>query len=448
MSLYQIFQTGELIEHENYNLTDEIIQASTKVDNYNSLLNETINEARYLREISTDTLINFFDTFSEHFIMQGDRGLQERLATHGISFLLAFLRKNNLKSLLEESLHGNLNSLDELIFVKSLNKHLIAQPRGVVTHWLAGNVPILGMISMIQGILTRNVNVIKLPRENGLVLPLLASLMSQVKTVINGTSISGKDLLKGCLFLYCERDDNEGQNLLSTTSDVRVAWGGREAVENVMSLNRRYGTEDVIFGPKYSFAAIGKNSINKDKIKDFMYRLALDVSVFDQQGCNSPHTVFLEQDNSLEGEKFAELLADAMGEVLNRIPRNQVSSDEAYSVLNIRSEYYFNGKVYSSNGSEWTVIYSEEQGLADACYSRIIFVRPINNLEEVLELIKPKQHQTLGLSISNDSKKEFVKKAAAKGIERITDIGKMSIYDHPWDGIFPMDRFIRWVSVS
>ena len=33
-----------------------------------------------------------------------------------------------------------------------------------------------------------------------------------------------------------------------------------------------------------------------------------------------------------------------------------------------------------------------------------------------------------------------------KGIERITELGKMSVYDYPWDGMFPINQFVRWVS--
>ena len=103
-------------------------------------------------------------------------------------------------------------------------------------------------------------------------------------------------------------------------NDVRIAWGGREAVETVMSLPRRYGTDDIIFGPKYSFAAVGKNSFDSDKLDDLTYRLALDASIFEQQGCNSPHTVFIEEGSEITPLIFAQNLADAMEKVLKRIP--------------------------------------------------------------------------------------------------------------------------------
>ena len=76
---------------------------------------------------------------------------------------------------MKSSLNGNILSIDKFVKSEPLNKLIKANPRGIITHWLAGNVPILGMISLIQGILTKNTNIIKLPKQNGMILPLMVS---------------------------------------------------------------------------------------------------------------------------------------------------------------------------------------------------------------------------------------------------------------------------------
>ena len=40
-----------------------------------------------------------------------------------------------------------------------------AVPRGIAVHWLAGNVPLLGMLALAQSILTKNVNILKAPLQ-------------------------------------------------------------------------------------------------------------------------------------------------------------------------------------------------------------------------------------------------------------------------------------------
>ena len=52
----------------------------------------------------------------------------------------------------------------------------------------------------------------------------------------------------------------------------------------------------------------------------------------------------------------------------------------------------------------------------------------------------------MGLCIQDSLKIQFARKATRSGIERVTELGKMSVFDYPWDGMFPTNRFVRWVS--
>ena len=434
--------------HNNWDINDNEISKFGLIENYESHIKELRSSSEYLKSLPVEMILNYFDSLALHWLKDKDNRFLTHFSKLGVSFLVNFIRRTNLEALLQESLHGNICFLDDFNKVLSINKKMMAHPRGVITHWLAGNVPVLGMISLIQGMITKNINVIKLPKKNGLVLPLMVSQIANFNFITGDITIKGKDLFKSCSFVYCDKDDKNGQECLSVNSNVRVAWGGREAVETVMSLPRRFGTDDVIFGPKYSFAAIGRNSFLESELKDITYKLAMDISVFEQQGCNSPHTVFIEKGGKVAPLDFCKALATSMQDVLKRIPKNPVSANEAYAIVNTRSEYSFSGQVFSSKGTEWTVIYSEEKSLAKACYQRIIFVRPVNNLSEILNYIEEKAHQTIGLCINEGEKKDFAKGATERGIERITDIGKMSYFDYPWDGMFPINRFVRWVSLS
>ena len=448
MSIFYIPIDLKIEDYQDWDINDEVISNFESIEDYKYNIKELRNNSRYLESLPVETILNFFDSLAIYWLNDKDSKFLTSFSNLGVSFLVNFIKRTNLEALLRESLHGDIHFLDDFYKVSSFNKKMMAHPRGVITHWLAGNVPILGMISLIQGMITKNANVIKLPRENGVVLPLMASQIANFDFISGNMTIKGKDLLKSCLFVYCDRNDKNGQESLSLNTDIRVAWGGREAVETVMSLPRKFGTDDVIFGPKYSFVAIGRNSFNKDKLKDITYRLAVDVSVFEQQGCNSPHTVFVEKGGQVSPLDFSKALAISMDEVLKRIPKDPVSADEAITIVNIRSEYSFSGRVFSSKGTEWTVIYSEETGLAEACYSRTIFVRPVESLSEIFDCIEQNKHQSLGLSIKVSEKNRFAKEATRKGIERITEIGKMSYFEYPWDGMFPSERFVRWVSTN
>ena len=54
--------------------------------------------------------------------------------------------------------------------------------------------------------------------------------------------------------------------------------------------------------------------------------------------------------------------------------------------------------------------------------------------------------QTLGCVISPERKKEFVDKVTLLGINRCPQIGEMSYFESPWDGMFALDRFVKWIT--
>ena len=117
------------------------------------------------------------------------------------------------------------------------------------------------------------------------------------------------------------------------------------------------------------------------------------------------------------------------------------------NVLGVRTEYDMRGDAYYSEGMGWTVAYSEEDlGLATPCYLRTLFLRPIKNVVDVASLCSL-QTQTAGLAVK-DRHTRLANALTQKGIERCPNVGSMSLYASPWDGMFPIARMIRWVSTS
>ena len=332
--------------------------------------------------------------------------------------------------------------------MESLGKKVMALPRGLVTHWLSGNVPAIGLISLVQGLLTRNANIIKLSRRNGLALPALFKEICRFDLRAGGDAgLSGRALADAVMFVYCEPDDKHAQAALSRVSDVRVVWGGGEAVDSIIRLPRKPGSEDILSGPRFSLAVVGRESLTMAGLDRLAEKLALDASAFDQRGCNSPRVVFVERGGEAEPSEFARALAAAMAKALKRIPKAPADAGEAYAVASLRAEYALAGEVLSSSGTEWTVICTEEPGPVRACGSRVVFVRPVENALDVADFLTP-EVQTVGLSLEEPRRTTFALAAAARGASRITPVGAMSYYDYPWDGLFPVDRLVRWVSLE
>ena len=56
--------------------------------------------------------------------------------------------------------------------------------------------------------------------------------------------------------------------------------------------------------------------------------------------------------------------------------------------------------------------------------------------------------QTAGVALNDKRKEEFALSVTAEGIDRVPDIGAMTAYEVPWDGIFMIDRLVRWCKIS
>ena len=128
-----------------------------------------------------------------------------------------------------------------------------------------------------------------------------------------------------------------------------------------------------------------------------------------------------------------------------RAPLEEVDPAAAMNVLGVRTEYAMRGEAHHSRDIQWAVVYGDEdKGLAEPCYLRTLFVRPVDDVFEVAAFCSS-QTQTAGLAV-DDRRHALADALTARGVERCPAVGAMRIYDAPWDGLFAMDRLVRWVS--
>ena len=351
----------------------------------------------------------------------------------------------------DRSLQGRRGFMDGFRALTGTNRRLMrAQPRGLVAHWLAGNVPLLGMLALAQAIVTRNANLLKASSSFSRVLPaLLDGFRGLEVRCVDGRLLRGDDVLQSIAVVYFNRDDIAAAQEMSDLADVRLAWGGREAIESILNLPRRYGTEDIIFGPKLSFMVIGREALASPRlVRRAARQAATDASVFDQYACASPHTIFVERGGGASPREFAEALAAEMAKAAIRIPKAAVDAGTAAKIESTRMRYEFTGELWRSSGTEWTVLFDDEaKGLAEPCYARVITVRAVDDIFEAVAFAHP-GIQTVGTAVSGARKLAFASAASARGVERFPDLGRMTYFDSPWDGIFPMDRLVKWVSLG
>jgi hypothetical protein len=127
------------------------------------------------------------------------------------------------------------------------------------------------------------------------------------------------------------------------------------------------------------------------------------------------------------------------------IPAGRPDPGKSMDIKKIRDEYEFRGSVFSSKNADWTVVYSEDRGPAQACFARVVFVRPVDDIHDVCGY-SARNMQTMGVAVSDDRRPGFVEQATVSGIDRCPPLGEMSYFQSPWDGMFAFDRLVRWVT--
>lgn len=410
-------------------------------------LSEIIQSLRsaqdWLREQPVEALIGLIGKAAEQWIAQPEyRFLKDK----GLLFLSSWCSAEHLKEVAEFGLQGNMAYLDGFHPFPGSDKHFLkASPRGLVCHWMAGNVQVLGFFALVQSILSKNVNLIKVSsRDEGVFTLLLNSFKGLTFTTEKGHTVEGSRLLDTIAVVYFSRNALGLGELMSRSADVRIAWGGQEAVQTVASYPSMIGSETVIFGPKLSFSVISREKLNDlQDVKKLARRVSVDISVFDQTGCASPHNLFIEKGGTITPETFCEILQESMKKTALQMPKGPVSPEQVASIHSIRGMYDFMGKTYGDDSLQYTILLDEQAHLHAPVYSRVIFVHAINDIEEALPFVTD-DIQTIGIEAPQDRASAFAEKAVCRGAARFPQIGRMLNFEMPWDGIVLIDRLIRW----
>lgn len=369
-----------------------------------------------------------------------------RIKDRGLLFLSTWCDEKHLRSIANIGLRGDIRYLDRFLPFPDSDKHFMrANSRGLVCHWLAGNVQILGMFALIQSIISKNVNLLKVSsRDDGVFTDLLKEFEGVIYTTDGGHTITGDDLLKTISVVYFSREADKLGEEMSKQADVRIAWGGREAVETVSAYPARYDAETVIFGPKLSYAVAAAEELSSmQEARKLARKVSVDVSVFDQTGCASPHNLYIEDGGNVTPEQFVDLLGETMRKTELQIPKPAMSPEQVSQIHSFRGVYDFKGTVKGSETMSWTLLLDDLDELDAPVYSRVLFVHKVKSIFDSLKYITD-DTQTIGIAAPREKALRFADEATRRGVMRLPLIGRMLNFEMPWDGIFLFDRLVKW----
>lgn len=361
-------------------------------------------------------------------------GYDSEMVRLGLTRFLKTFRKPELTKFLAEDF-TNAQILDEF---QPLIKGGFGRAFGpdLLAHVWAGNVPGLPLWSLVSGLLVKAGNIGKVSSAEPLFAGWFARALAEVAPEI-----------ADCLaVVWWEGGDVDREQVLFSQADVVLAYGGSESLKQIrdrLPITSRF----LGYGHKISFGLISRAALDTRKAQPTAHMAARDVAEYDQQGCYSPHLLFVERGGRISPREFADYLAHELACLEKRYPRRTLSISEAAKVAKwhqteeLKAISSSHGEILGDTAGLWSIAYYDQgTDLAPSGLNRTIKVVALDNLHEVTSYIAPYNSilQTAGIAASPEELHLLAASLGEAGVTRISALGNMAAPEAGWhhDGRF------------
>lgn len=307
---------------------------------------------------------------------------------------------------------------------------LIVQPAGQVLHVASGNVFIACIESLVDGIITRNVNFVKMSSDDREFPVLFAESLRE---------FDGKGVISPRLsVVWWPGGSDAVEKLFKTAMDRIIFWGGQDALK---SWQKDLGESTLLIrhGHKISFGVVSGSGLASADVGHLTDNIALDISIWEQKACNCPQMIFVEESVAQpEMQRFLDSLAASLKKMNAAFPPGRRSNDEYVEVLKYRelalAKHFITGRPVSVIGPEtldWTIISEErsKEAFEPSPLNRTILVKRYSSLKGLADIFREHSSylQTVGYSLNERELSEYAVTLSAAGVTRLCPFGIMAI---------------------
>lgn len=410
------------------------------VDSMTPLVEALQARRNALSRVPVSTMLDLFDDFGRRLLEHPETRLLD-----GVAFLASWLRRSNLEMMLKLNLGGSTGFLDGFQPTAGSLK-MSAKPRGLVSMWMAGNVPTLPLFSIVSALLAKNVCLAKLAaldNESGMLA--LLRVLGEARTA----TLTGQDLFDFVTIIYFQHEHQDLSRTMSLAADTKIMWGGAAALAAISALPRQDHCTEIAFGPKYSIGLLDRKRLaHASGLDRVIAAFVRDVAAFDQRACSAPQTIFIEKNAALDLHAVGELFATQFRRLP---PKPSLDLYTTARILNVRAEWALDATrdvLTSGPEANWTVCMDREVSLKEAIQSRTVFLTEVGSWREILPLLSAKV-QSVGIAFLDAADAEdFADEATLRGVARCVRPGLMNGFESPWDGKLLVSEVVRWVSLK
>jgi phenylacetate-coenzyme A ligase PaaK-like adenylate-forming protein/acyl-CoA reductase-like NAD-dependent aldehyde dehydrogenase len=372
-----------------------------------------------------------------------DFGIDPAQVKKDLSDLADFMQKTSL----EDKVLRELKTRDPFFFSRPEYRTNIFErwaPLGFLVHVAPTNAYSVGAYSVIEGLLTGNINFLKTGGSD----PPFAQLF--LKSLID---LDRTHTLAAKIFVckISSKQQNMLRDILSHADGI-AAWGNEGALEGLRAMAPAFA-RFVDWGPKISFAYFAADSLSD---KEAIEEVAKEICLLEQQACSSPQCVYVETGSREELLSFAKRLARALDKISPTIPAKQPGLHEQAEITSVvelcRLESYLDlSEVIEATDKSWRVLVEHASSLRASPLYRSVWVKPIQR-GKIIQTLRPLRAylQTTGLVCKLASLSQISDALIQAGVLRITRAGGMlDSYDgEPHDGVYALQRYSKRISAQ
>lgn len=314
-------------------------------------------------------------------------------------------------------------------------------PLGTLFHIAAGNAEGLPALSVFEGLLTGNVNILKLPSaDNGITIRILTELIRIEPSIAEYVYV-----------FDTPSSDIAAMRKMAEMADGIVVWGGDAAVKAVRAIADP-GTRLIEWGHRLSFAYISGYTDKAAELK----ALAEHICTTGQVLCSSCQVIYIDTDSMDEIKSFCEEFLPILDDAAKRLLNTDISETAELSVkrycekleaaAGFRTE---NNDRFNGTRCSLTACRNSTLELSEM-YANVLVKRlPEKYILPVLKRTRGVL-QTAGLICTPDKRERLTDMLIRAGVNRVMNAGNMSesFIGEAHDGDYPLRRYVRTADIS
>ena len=281
---------------------------------------------------------------------------------------------------------------------------------------MPANVPGAGIHELVVALLSGSAAIVKTSNREPTFFHAFAPTLRKIDSRIGG-------LVEVATFGR-EREDLTG--LMLDECDYIVALGDDASIAQIAGRARVFG-----FGSRTSGALI--SLAEPANIARVATALARDVVLFEQQGCLSPHHVFIAAADDSAARDFSAFLGKVLTGLAEKIRPAKLSFQSAAAIRRVRERARWriigghSGTLLEGDGMSWTVAYDPDASFTLSPGYRTVTVSTVRDADDFAARLAPvaERIEAFALAAQAPSRARFLDVLAGAGVTYVCDPGRM-----------------------